>query len=213
MKIIENTSFSFLGTRNYVNSTSIIEFVHDNIDIFIDGISIDYSLNIKMYKEMNVNCRVDIYNSHHEYINESIICEVNLNSDYDTKFIYFLSNNEVISNSIDDPVYSVNELSLSNDFSGHYKISSHNYNECIKNIIQSNKGLHISNIKLEKYRILNMFMKNIPVDFPNYPATSNIKITNIGVRETVNDGFSTLNKIIFTEMNINPILVGFQVVR
>ena len=66
MNSIKSTDFSYLGTRKYVNSTSIIEFIHDNINIFIDSLSIDYCLDIKMYKKMKSNCSIDVYSSHHE---------------------------------------------------------------------------------------------------------------------------------------------------
>jgi len=58
-----------------------------------------------------------------------------------------------------------------------------------------------------------MFMKNVPAELPKYLSVSNIKITNIGIRDTIDNGFSTLNKINFFEMDLQPILVGFQVVR
>ena len=40
MKNTVNTNFSYLGTRNYINSTSIIEFIHDSMGIFIDDLYI-----------------------------------------------------------------------------------------------------------------------------------------------------------------------------
>ena len=157
--------------------------------------------------------QVDIHNSYHEYGDESIICEVVLSSDYDTKFIYFLSNHRIINRNTVDPIYHTNEIDLFGEFSGHYRIASNDYNECIKNIIQSNKELHLKNIKLKKYRILNMYMKNVPAEFPKYLSMLNIKITNIGIRDTIDNSFSTLNKINFLEMDLQPILVGFQIVR
>jgi len=43
--------------------------------------------------------------------------------------------------------------------------------------------------------------------------TLKIEIKNIGIRDTINGGFSTLNSINIPEINLQPILVGFQVVR
>ena len=213
MKNTVNTNFSYLGTRNYINSTSIIEFIHDSMGIFIDDLYADYCLDIKMYKEMNINCRVDVYNSHREYSDESVICEVILKSDNNIKFIYFLSNHKAINKNTVDSIYRVEEIGLCSEFSGSYKIASNNYNECIKNIIQSNKILHLKDIDFDKFKILNMFMRNVPVEFPKYMNTLKIEIKNIGIRDTINGGFSTLNSINIPEINLQPILVGFQVVR
>ena len=58
-----------------------------------------------------------------------------------------------------------------------------------------------------------MFMRNVPVEFPKYMNTLKIEIKNIGIRDTINGGFSTLNSINIPEINLQPILVGFQVVR
>jgi len=55
-------------------------------------------------------------------------------------------------------------------------------------------------------------MKNVPVEFSNYKSSLVIEIKNIGVRDMANGSFSTLNKITFSEVNLQPILVGFQVV-
>jgi len=212
MKIIDSTNFSYLGDRNYVNSASIIEFIHSNIGAFVDGLPIDYSLDIKMHKEMNTNCSVEVYSSFHEYSDEVIICEAILKSNCDTKFVYFLSNNEVVNKNDINPVYCVEELDLYSEFSGCYRISSNNYNECIANIIQANKELHLKNIDSKRSKVLNMFMKNIPVEFSKYKSLLIIEIKNIGVRDMANSSFSTLNKITFSGVNLQPVLVGFQVV-
>jgi hypothetical protein len=213
MNCIKNTGFSYLGTRNYVNSTSIIEFVHDNISIFISGLSIDYFLDIKMHKEMKVNCRVDVYSSYHEYNDETVICEVVLKFNNDKRFVYFLSNHKAISQNTVDSTYHTEEIDLYGKFSGRYRIASSSYNEFIKNIIQSNKVLHLKNIALGKFKILNIFMKNIPVELPKYMNMLDIEITNIGIRDTADGSFSTLNSINIIEMSLEPILVGFRVVR
>lgn len=213
MNSIKSTDFSYLGTRKYVNSTSIIEFIHDNINIFIDSLSIDYCLDIKMYKKMKSNCSIDVYSSHHEYNSESVICEVILKSDNDTRFIYFLSNHKAISCNKVDPVYCVEEIGSYGKFSGSYKIAFNSYNECIKNIVQSNKLLHLKSIDSGEFSILNIFMKNIPVEFPKYIDMLDIEIRNIGIRDSINGNLSTLNTINIPEMNLQPILVGFQVER
>ena len=212
MNIIDSTNFSYLGARNYVHSSSIIEFIHGNIGTIVNGLPTDYSLDIKMHKEMNTNCSVEVYSSFHEYGGDVVICEAVLKSNRDTKFVYFLSNNEFIDQNDINPVYRVEELDLYSKFSGCYRISSNNYNECIANIIQSNKEIHLKNIDSKKFKVLNMFMKNVPVEFSNYKSSLVIEIKNIGVRDMANGSFSTLNKITFSEVNLQPILVGFQVV-
>ena len=40
-----------------------------------------------------------------------------------------------------------------------------------------------------------------------------IEIRNIGIRDSINGNLSTLNTINIPEMNLQPILVGFQVER
>ena len=64
-----------------------------------------------------------------------------------------------------------------------------------------------------EFSILNIFMKNIPVEFPKYIDMLDIEIRNIGIRDSINGNLSTLNTINIPEMNLQPILVGFQVER
>ena len=88
-----------------------------------------------------------------------------------------------------------------------------NPNEFIKNIIQSNKLLHFKNVALEEFKVLNMFMKNVPVELPEYKDILDIEIKNIGIRDADNGSLSTLNSINVVGIDLQPILVGFKVVR
>ena len=213
MNFIKSTNFSYLGDRSYVHSTSIIKFIHDNISVFVDNRSTCHYLDIKMHKEMNTNCRVDIYSKYHEYVVESVICEVILKSDEYTKFIYFLSNHKPVKqDAVDnDNLYSIKEISSYGKFSGSYRISSNSYSEYITNIIQSNKLLHLKNLDSKRFKILNIFMKNVPVEFSEFTNTSDIEIKNIGIRDAINSDYSTLNSVKIAGIDIQPILIGFQV--
>jgi hypothetical protein len=213
MNLIKSTDFSFLGARDYIHSTSIIEFIHNNINSFISDSPVEYSLDIKMYKEVSTNCKVDIYNCYHEYIDKTVMCEIILKSNNDKRFVYFLSNHKVIIKKTITPIYHVEEIDLYGKFSGHYRIASNNYSEFIKNIIQSNKELHIKNLGLGEFKIINMFMKNVPVGLLKYINILDIEIKNIGIREISDGNLSTLSEIHMIEMNLKPILVGFKSIR
>ncbi len=214
MNIIANTDFSYLGDRDYINSTSLVEFIHDNIDVFIDSAPhIDYSLDIKIHKEVKTNCRVDVYKTNQEYNKESIICDAILRSNNDIRYVYFVSNDRpVIKNKI-DPKYVVEKIELYGEFSGYYRISASNYSEFIRNVIQSNKLLHIDNLDFTKYKILNMFMKSTPVELIKYNEKLDIEIKNIGIRFSSDGSLSTMNKVIFTGISLKPMFIGFQVLR
>ena len=209
MNCIKSTDFSYLGLRRYINSTSLIEYIHDNIDTF----TVDYSLDIKMHKEIHANCRVDVYDYHHEYSDEIVMCEVVLKSNNSKRFVYFLNNHGAITKSAVEATYCAEEIELHGKFSGKYRISASNYNEFIKNIIQSNKLLHFKNVALEEFKVLNMFMKNVPVELPEYKDILDIEIKNIGIRDAGNGSLSTLNSINVVGIDLQPILVGFKVVR
>ena len=208
-----DTDFSYIGMRNYINSASLVEFIYDNVNIFIDGALGKCFLDIKMHKEISTNCRVDFYSNSHEYNDEEVMCECILKSDNNIRVIYFLSNNNSIRKNIDDSVYHVKEVSSYGEFSGQYSINSSNYNEFIKNIIQSNKEIHLKSFNSVKFKILNIFMKNIPIGLHKYINTLDIEIKNIGIRDAVDSGFSTLNEVSFFGVNVQPVLIGFQVVR
>ena len=60
---------------------------------------------------------------------------------------------------------------------------------------------------------LNMFMKNVPVELPEYKDILDIEIKNIGIRDADNGSLSTLNSINVVGIDLQPILVGFKVVR
>ena len=164
-----------------------------------------------MYKEMISNCSVEIYDTYQEHDNEEVMCEVVLKSNNSTRYIYFLNYSKAIISNRINPEYCVEEIDLYSNFSGIYRIASNTYSKCIRNIIQSNKLLHLKNISSGGWSILNMFMKNVPVEFPKYINMLDIEIKNIGVRGVVDKSFSTLNVINIPEMNIQPISVGFQV--
>jgi len=213
LNTIENTDFSFLGDRNYINSTSIIEFIHNNINVFITVSGFNYSLNIKIYKEVKTNCRVDTYSSYHEYDKDLVVCEAILSSNNDIKYLYFISNNKQIKKNKLDSKYGVYDLKLNGRFSGSCYILSSNYTEFIRNIIQANKILHVKNIGFSEYKILNIFMKNVPVELDNYQKSLGIKIDNTNIHELPDGNISTLSKISFNENDIDPLFVGFQVLK
>ena len=54
-------------------------------------------------------------------------------------------------------------------------------------------------------------MKNVPVEFSEFTNTSDIEIKNIGIRDAINGDYSTLNSVKIAGIDIQPILIGFQV--
>jgi len=205
------SNFTLLGSRDYVHSTSIIEFIYLNRNNIIGKSNELAWLDIKFYKIITSNCLLEITTKPSDNINEDVLCEAIIRRNKSFFFVYFRSqpNNEELKKA--SVTYNVEEIDFFGQYSGDYMIKTDCYSSFIINIVESNKRVHLASNPNSEVKILNMFMKNVPLFFDLNSQWTKIKIQNIGFRGSINENISTLNKL-----NINglkDISLGYKLIR
>jgi hypothetical protein len=195
VKIVSNTNFNLLGDRNYVNSFSIIEYIYLN-HTKLSGWDIeDMLLDIKFYKLITCNCVVGVSNEPVKNISEEILCEAVISCEIGKCFIYFKKNASGKKLGQANINYNVMEIEVYGNYSGNYKIRSDSYGQFVKNLIEANKRVHLQSNIGKSLKVINMYMRNIPLFLDQNIEWSELQIKNIGLRKLSDGSISTLNKV------------------
>ena len=211
MKIVSNTNFNLLGDRNYVNSFSIIEYIYLN-HTKLSGWDIkDVWLDIKFYKLITCNCVVGVSSEPVKNLSEEILCEAVISCEIGKCFIYFKKNPSGKKLGQADINYDVSEIEVYGNYSGNYKIRSDSYDHFIKNLIEANKRVHLQSSISKNLKVINMFMRNIPLFLDQNIEWSDLQIKNIGSRKSHDGSISTLNKVRVSRMF--DVHIGFNIIQ
>ena len=167
MKSVEKlSSFNFVNNREYVHSSTIINFIWENVKKFFPS---NYKcliyMDIKFHQELKKNARIillDQYQDISKIKNLSVECKIY--SENSKFYIYMFEdqNNDIIKNI--ELNYSVTEMIVSGDYSGRCIISAENSLIMISNIIEANKRIHeLTHLQKEKLKVINLYMKRFPI--------------------------------------------------
>jgi hypothetical protein len=193
---MSDTNFSLLGARDYVHSSSIIEYIYNNYDDLAAWPMGEVLLDIKFYNKFSSNCFVIVLDAPIGNISEDIVSEAVIRNKSDKRFVYFKRDpNSSDLNSI-DVRYDVDEIERYGDFSGRYKIKSESYTQFIRNLIEANKKIHLQDDKLKGMPVINVYMRSVPIYLYTNNSWADLVIKNIGSRSKKNS-VTTLNKIKF----------------
>ena len=192
------TNFSLLDSRQYVHSSSILNFIVDLLPAFCkDNMHIDL-MNIKFRSEVKRNGSIMIYNEcQNSFDLDKLKFEFQFQCGNEKYFAYFFEDNM---GNIDNRLnsnYSISGYQLDGFLNGNCRLY---FDETIySNIIQFNKMVHLSTFNERSVnKITNLSMNNIPL-FRKSNKFYDVEVccNNLFYRETGN-GFMTLNKIDLT---------------
>ena len=215
MKLAEKlTSFDFVNNRKYVHSSTIIDFIWNNVEPFFPSNSkYPIFMDIKFHQEFKCNAKFvvfDVYQDISKIRNLSVVCTI-----YSENLKLYVclveDQNYNIVNSIEIN-YSVTEIETSGDYSGSCVISANNSLSMISNIIEANKRIHqLTHLQNEKLKVINLYIKRFPVNILN-SSLNKVKtlIHNLGIRDYKGDN-ATLNSIELIDVPTSSFEVAFLI--
>jgi hypothetical protein len=101
-----------------------------------------------------------------------------------------------------DSIYNIDDLRLSNPYSGSARIKVSGYGQFFQNIIELNKRLHLMTSLFSNVQVINVYMKKLLLDIQCIAMEELfVHIENVSVRKH-DAGIMTLNKLKIIEKNI-----------
>jgi len=205
MKILEeDASFNFIDDREYVNSSSIIQYIWLSIEPYLSSHSKqDIFIDIRFHQVLKSNAKFIVFDEYQDFsevkhiVSEGVVYTENM------KLYYCLLEdvgNDVIKN--EQFEYCVN-IDHAGNYEGLCTIGIDDANSYISNIIEANKRVHkITQCKNSKLEIINLYMKKLPLLHitKDFEKKATLLIENLGVREHGND-ITTLNRIKLPEFS------------
>ncbi len=215
MKLAEKlTSFDFVNNRAYVHSSTIIDYIWNNVEPFVRTDSkYPIFMDIQFHQELKSNAKFVIFDVYQDIskINDlSVVCTIY--SENIKLYVYLLEEkNCTVVNSIEID-HSVTEVEINGDYSGSCIISAQNSFKLISNIIEANKRIHqLTHLQSEELKVINLYMKRFPIHILSDSLTEvKILIHNLGVSDYKGDN-ATLNRIELIDVCSSGFEVAFLI--
>lgn len=205
MKLEEKiSSFNFVNNREYVHSSTIIDFIWKNIkQFFANNHKHLIFMDIKFHQELKKNAKIILFDEYQDISKiKNLSVECKIYSENLKFYIYmFEDQNSCIIKNI-ELNYSVTEMIVSGKYSGRCIISAENSLLMISNIIEANKRIHeLTHLQKEKLKVINLYMKRFPISMLDSKLTKlKTLISNLSVVDFKGNN-TTLNKIELVDCN------------
>ncbi len=196
------TDFEFKDERTYVNSSTLCEFLGEQVVSALGLRAADMRLDARFHRLVTKNGIMRCQEVQNELrSNSEFAAEFRLVSGSQIFYVYFLEGETPVVKRIATN-YEVEDLKFLSPFAGSCRIKIGNALSLFENIIEANKRLHQATFTQKQIKVVNLYMKKFPFELmPNSKDWYTLNIRHIGARSH-NDGVTTLNKFSFVELDI-----------
>ena len=195
------TDFEFKDNRNYVHSTTMIEYLCRLIygNFYPESEWEMHKIDAKFHKEVLCNGKFLIAEDISE-LPESDTASADFRFYNATRSIYaaFVEDKGASVTKRIKTNYRVEDIVLENDFSGTCRIGCPDRAAFAENVIEANKRMHLLTLKdkNKSLKVINLSMKKFPAFVPDEAKELLLKIENISVRQR-EGSLATLNSLYF----------------
>jgi len=195
------TDFEFKDNRNYVHSTTMIEYLCRLIygNFYPESEWEMHKIDAKFHKEVLCNGKFLIAEDISE-LPESDTASADFRFYNATRSIYaaFVEDKGASVTKRIKTNYRVEDIVLENDFSGTCRIGCPDRAAFVENVIEANKRMHLLTLKdkNKSLKVINLYMKKFPAFVPDEAKELLLKIENISVRQR-EGSLATLNSLYF----------------
>jgi len=198
------TDFEFKDNRNYVHSTTMIEYLCRLIygNFYPESEWEMHKIDAKFHKEVLCNGKFLIAEDISE-LPESDTASADFRFYNATRSIYaaFVEDKGASVTKRIKTNYRVEDIVLENDFSGTCRIGCPDRAAFVENVIEANKRMHLLTLKdkNKSLKVINLYMKKFPAFVPDEAKELLLKIENISVRQR-EGSLATLNSLYFSNV-------------
>ena len=198
------TDFEFKDNRNYVHSTTMIEYLCRLIygNFYPESEWEMHKIDAKFHKEVLCNGKFLIAEDISE-LPESDTASADFRFYNATRSIYaaFVEDKGASVTKRIKTNYRVEDIVLENDFSGTCRIGCPDRAAFVENVIEANKRMHLLTLKdkNKSLKVINLYMKKFPAFVPDEAKELLLKIENISVRQR-EGSLATLNLLYFPDV-------------
>ena len=195
------TDFEFKDNRNYVHSTTMIEYLCRLIygNFYPESEWEMHKIDAKFHKEVLCNGKFLIAEDISE-LPESDTASADFRFYNATRSIYaaFVEDKGASVTKRIKTNYRVEDIVLEKDFSGTCRIGCPDRAAFTENVIEANKRMHLLTLKdkNKSLKVINLYMKKFPAFVPDEAKELLLKIENISVRQR-EGSLATLNSLYF----------------
>jgi len=195
------TDFEFKDNRNYVHSTTMIEYLCRLIygNFYPESEWEMHKIDAKFHKEVLCNGKFLIAEDISE-LPESDTASADFRFYNATRSIYaaFVEDKGASVTKRIKTNYRVEDIVLEKDFSGTCRIGCPDRAAFVENVIEANKRMHLLTLKdkNKSLKVINLYMKKFPAFVPDEAKELLLKIENISVRQR-EGSLATLNSLYF----------------
>ena len=198
------TDFEFKDNRNYVHSTTMIEYLCRLIygNFYPESEWEMHKIDAKFHKEVLCNGK---------FLIAEDISELPESGTASADFRFYDGNRSIHAVFIEDKGasvtkriktnYRIEDIVLEKVFSGTCRIGCADRAAFIENVIEANKRLHLLTLrdKSKTLKVINLYMKKFPAFVPDEAKELLLKIENISVRQR-EGSLATLNLLYFPDV-------------
>jgi len=198
------TDFEFKDNRNYVHSTTMIEYLCRLIygNFYPESEWEMHKIDAKFHKEVLCNGKFLIAEDISE-LPESGTASADFRFYDATRRIYaaFIEAKGISVTKRIKTNYRIEDIVLEKVFSGTCRIGCADRAAFIENVIEANKRLHLLTLrdKSKTLKVINLYMKKFPAFVPDEAKELLLKIENISVRQR-EGSLATLNLLYFPDV-------------
>lgn len=201
------TDFPYLGNRNYIHGTSMLNFVLDYMDRQTkDPVKLK---TIKFQNEIHRNG--SFYFSETDDITDLIKksdCYISFSTGNRTLKAVFIEEGVKVERVVPETSFTIEDLISDNNYGGSCLIKAFNRSELVCNIIQANKRMHLACLsELQQASDVRFgYMEKWDVPPKDIMLQSRLDIRNLITRKNIND-IMTINRVSYSDSSKSTSLI------
>lgn len=194
------TNFSFKDDRTYVHSSTMLEFLSDNVckELGLTASNVTFDARFHSVATKNGIMLCQEHKKSGKLDNE-VAAEFVLESPGGKYFIYFLENGGPVSDRVQTD-YKIFDWIIGDRFEASCRVGIDDNHCYLENIIEANKRVHQAAFLGKSVKVINLYMKKAPLALQTPSAECKLSIKHLSSR-THDGGIMTLNRLLLEDIN------------
>ena len=179
MKLLQlQTNFTFKGSRKYIHSTSLCDFIVRGWCNFSGDELTNASISIDIHEEARTNGKLIYFDSKQSIKEIGATCESEvLINEKVASYCYFIEEHSFPAKE-DSPSYDLSNFEIQSDFSGSCMLTVDSSLMLLENVVEANKRIHLMCLDAGDYNVLNIYMKNFPFSILKLGGKQRLHVEN-----------------------------------